>query len=85
MACAGVPPPTGISSPLKALSQGSSNLRRALSHLTPHCRGVLLILGLALAAATVQVLEPLAIKHIIDHLTLGADLEALAAGVAALS
>jgi ATP-binding cassette subfamily B protein len=42
--------------------------RRVLSHLKPHARRVLTILGLALAVAAAQALEPLLIKRIIEML-----------------
>ena len=40
--------------------------RRVLCHLKPHARRVFSILGLALAVAAAQALEPLLIKRIIE-------------------
>jgi len=63
----------------------ASNLGRALAYLRPHSRRVLTILALTLASAAVQVLEPLAIRRIIDQLALGGRMAALLPGLAALT
>ncbi|HVZ31381.1 MAG TPA: ABC transporter ATP-binding protein, partial [Polyangiaceae bacterium] len=63
----------------------SSNLWRALSYLRPHGRRISIISGLTLAAAGVQVLEPLALQRIIDRLTAGGRVAALVPGLAALA
>ncbi|HEU4580609.1 MAG TPA: ABC transporter ATP-binding protein [Polyangiaceae bacterium] len=64
----------------------SSHLRRALAHLRPHARRVSTILALTLASSAVQVLEPLAMKNIIDQLGAGASrMSALLPGLAGLT
>jgi ATP-binding cassette subfamily B protein len=63
----------------------SSNLGRAFGYLRPHSRRVFTISGLTLASAAVQVLEPLAIKGIIDQLTQGGRMSALVPSLLALT
>ena len=70
---------------MKDRSSAPSHLRRALSYLRPHARGVLTILGLTLMAAVVHAVEPLVLKSIIDTLTVGSAKRGLVTGIAGLA